>query len=1187
MRSEAKRCLDLIGEHLRERHASVLVGAGFSRNAVKIDESLDDSPDWAQLGELFLDRLTDDLNQKELLRRRGPLVLAEQVEALYGRPELDHLLLSNIRDRDFLPSSLHYKLLELPWSDIFTTNYDTLLERASKELEQDLTVVTSKEDLIGSSGTTRIIKLHGSFPSHRPFIISSEDYRTYPQKFAPFVNTVQQSMLENTLCLIGFSGDDPNFEKWTGWIRDNLGSENTPNIYLLLHHTPSEAEKKLLGHRKIIPVDLSQLTPSSDITAIYEAALDYLLELQKDPIPDKWDLTAPHKTLADLSCPLEKALEALQIIRSSYPGWLTVPNEKLKWLRSVAKNATSILVRYCQQNTVLPTLELEYLYEYDWLREKIMLPPFISELKCYRTILERHPEKSSQKNVIQLSLLRGLRESGKWSDWDTLHRELEENSPDLTVEQLHQLRWEECLCSQAKYQYQELKQKLDAWNVEFGAPVWVLRKAGLLAEYGENKDAYAFLRQGISDLRRRLAHQRKVNLYLLSLESTMMFLQEYIAQSLNIRAQRKKADELSDDGPLNRRRRALHDQYHVDWETQNNAFCTLLEADWVPYQTEREQDSFDFGRVRRSSHFGEDKEVIYSYVFLRFREESGIPFFISSCHNGTKAACGAAERIARYAPFLSILTLVRADEPRAVEQTITRSILSAWTQTEADEVCLFYLDALVSAEPELNISDWFYRESFVRLATDVLPELLSELCVKCSYLVLQQLLLAVKQLYISPKKLCYSHISSLAKRLIASYPPERRQELVLQFLTVPLPENDHVNRDFPDLLSLVPIDRTEATQTADHSFLEIELLFEQCRVVEDKHFILDHLLHCLCHGLLTSDQKIALRDELWINGQFHLPKGWFRTVCLDLPAPAGIEMPKYLAQVFVEDICSNQKDNIYLPSDFSIFQEIGNLIFIVPGSFSNEQISVLLSALDTRLCDLSEHLLEENDFMDFQDSVRQEMYEIAHILWLLTGSSTWTTSDGDLQHIQSIMGIYEKASLRHCGLYCAWGKRVGVETNMARELALCFQGGDKTYAKWGYKTLTIGILHPEMELMEKSVIGSSIDILVQQVVWGVPRQLELALQAVKLAVLHDLESISDDALNAILNGLSRLEQQTKISVEDTIKSASEKGSIRINAAALAKAMYRARPFEKKSEILERWQTVVNDPNEFAEVRIAE
>lgn len=32
------------------------------------------------------------------------------------------------------------------------------------------------------------MKLHGSFPAHSPFIFTEEDYRTYPRKFAPFVN---------------------------------------------------------------------------------------------------------------------------------------------------------------------------------------------------------------------------------------------------------------------------------------------------------------------------------------------------------------------------------------------------------------------------------------------------------------------------------------------------------------------------------------------------------------------------------------------------------------------------------------------------------------------------------------------------------------------------------------------------------------------------------------------------------------------------------------------------------------------------------------------------------------------------------------------------------------------------------------------------------------------------------------
>lgn len=1187
MGSEAKRYLDLIGAHLRERHASVLVGAGFSRNAVKIDDSLGDSPDWAQLGEIFLDRLTDEPKQRELLRRRGPLVLAEQVEAIYGRLELDHLLLSHIRDGDFLPSSLHRKLLELPWSDIFTTNYDTLLERASKELEQELPVITCKEDLIGSSGTTRIIKLHGSFPSHRPFIISSEDYRTYPQKFAPFVNTVQQSMLENTLCLIGFSGDDPNFEKWTGWIRDNLGSENTPNIYLLLHYTPSEAEKKLLDRKRIVPVDLSQLTSNSNITAIYDAALDYLLELQKDTAPDEWDLNGSFQKLTMPSCTFQTALEALKAIHTSYPGWLTVPNRYMELLRSTANEAISRLGRYTREDSVYPDQELEYLCEYDWLREKTLLPPFASELECYHKILVRHPETSPQKSAVQLSLLRGLRESGDWAEWDGLHQELEKENSALTAEQLHQLRWEECLYAQARYQYQELKQKLTSWNVGSETPVWVLRKAGILAEYGECKQAHTLLRQGISDIRHRLTHQRRVDLYLLSLESAMMFLLEYIGQSINVRTRHSKTDVPADDGALVRRRRALHDQYHVDWETQNNKLSTPLEAAWVPYRTEREQASFDFGRMRKSSFFGADKEVINAYTFLRFREESGIPFYISGCYDDKKAACGAAERIARYSPFLSILTVVRADEPKTLEQVITRGILSSWTQPEADETCQFYLNALVNTESELSADDWFYREHLAQLAADVLPELLSELCVKCSYPQLHQLLLVVKQLYASPKKQSYSHILSLSRRLIAAWPSEHRQELVLQLLSMPLPKSDRDERDFPDLLSFVPSTRIEAGQTAQSALPEIDALLEQYRSAENQRFILDRLLHCSYQGLLIRTQGTALRDLLWTDGDFHVPKGWLRTVCLDLPAPAGVDVQKYLAKTLVENICNNQGDSIDFYKDFNCLREVRRLILTTPHSFSDEQISNLLAAFDSRLIGLSKYVLEGRDFLGTHSTACDEMYETAHTLWLLTGNGPWTSSGSDLQHMKSILETYKTTGIRHCGLYCAWEKQLGNEVDLTRELAYCFQTGDKTCARWGFETLAIGILHPQMGLMEDPVIQSSMDILAQQIIWGVPRQLTLALEAVKIVVLHKPELISDNALSAILTGLSQLQQQTTIDIEDTAASASEKGSIRTNAAALAKAMYGVKLFGAKPEVLEQWLAIMNDPNEFVEIRMAE
>lgn len=41
---------------------------------------------------------------------------------------MKHLIENFIADDMFLPGELHKRLLKLAWGDIFTTNYDTLLE---------------------------------------------------------------------------------------------------------------------------------------------------------------------------------------------------------------------------------------------------------------------------------------------------------------------------------------------------------------------------------------------------------------------------------------------------------------------------------------------------------------------------------------------------------------------------------------------------------------------------------------------------------------------------------------------------------------------------------------------------------------------------------------------------------------------------------------------------------------------------------------------------------------------------------------------------------------------------------------------------------------------------------------------------------------------------------------------------
>lgn len=120
--------LSQIAERLWSGRAAVMVGAGFSKNASR------DYPDWAQLGDKIYEKAYGRTPTSEDKAYISLLKVAEEAEAVIGRSALDAVLQSDIPDLGVEPSKLHISLLELPWVDILTTNYDTLLERARRKV---------------------------------------------------------------------------------------------------------------------------------------------------------------------------------------------------------------------------------------------------------------------------------------------------------------------------------------------------------------------------------------------------------------------------------------------------------------------------------------------------------------------------------------------------------------------------------------------------------------------------------------------------------------------------------------------------------------------------------------------------------------------------------------------------------------------------------------------------------------------------------------------------------------------------------------------------------------------------------------------------------------------------------------------------------------------------------------------
>ena len=415
-------------------------------------------------------------------------------------------------DENYLPSSLHKNLLRLPWTDIFTTNYDTLLERAYQYItEYKYHIVVNQKDLINSSGTARIVKLHGSFPSNGPFIITEEDFRTYPYDHAPFVNTMQQSLLENTFILIGFSGNDPNFLKWIGWIHDNLGIKNSPKIFMISHDGESILNTKVLMAKNIEVIVLNDIEKYKDDS--YKSALGKLLsnlvydvnKLRNGRL--QWPSVTDYHREYNSG---QQLLEILENIHAAYPGWI------------MAKSDTHQSIKYILSDTeyfIMTTKgelenELKICYEYCWFNHKIGRPLFQDQISSIIKILERNKKCSNKKLFweIQLCILYSYRIYGCEMEWEKLYTELVEKNEIVNGEISVLLAYEKSMHLIYTLQWQELETAVDLINVDNRHEKWVLKKCGLLAMLGRYEEAKNLLKDCLFHIRRicRIYFHRKL-----------------------------------------------------------------------------------------------------------------------------------------------------------------------------------------------------------------------------------------------------------------------------------------------------------------------------------------------------------------------------------------------------------------------------------------------------------------------------------------------------------------------------------------------------------------------------------------------------------------------------------------------------------------------------------------------------
>ena len=967
--------------------AALMVGAGLSLNSKPLPGVSTRFPTWSELAQAMFDEIYPALpNEKpeQKMERENrfyssnPLRIASEYEAAFSRSKLESLIYAKIPDSGHQPGEIHSLLLQLPWKDVFTTNYDTLLERTEVpgRAYQPVTAVNG----LTTAYSPRIIKLHGSFPSQTPFIITEEDYRTYPKCFAPFVNTVRQSLIENAFVLIGFSGDDPNFLEWTGWIRDELGGHHSP-IYLVGPLSLSNVQRSLLTKRGVTPIDLSPVfSEKNSPSEIYANSLSWFLHsllAGKPQRPEKWPELHTFSRKNDdfessilISSSTEpegidfinsqdnfdettvmKIIKRWRFERYQYPGWL-VPTDEIRsslWIRT--QNLTEPLIESVKNWPVADRILL--FREINWRLETSMIPLFpewitpfelaINELapsienktiskpsiKLMDTINISYGEVTEAWLEIALALLRQARETYNLERWNTFKEKIDKviaHYPQF-ADRYH---YEQALWMMWNIDRTQAKALLAKWSPSVNSPLGAIWKAGLLSELDELSEARSILREALREIRKSLHNSQGRNIDLLSLEGWCTYLLFSVEQAMDFNKRPELLEEFSE------RWQELKAWDCNPWPLKEY-FDKVLSGDLPVIRKEKQiVRGFDPGHSTTTLHYSRDSigPWLPAFACIRLYEQVGIPMRLPHFDISGNALIKACKWISPFIGLWGPAILIRMGKVKELTEHgfIDRAQIATMEPALAKNLNRWAMDAL--KREFSSLSGRIPVESAQGPLLEVLTEFLSRLTFKLESADLQEAFSLALELHRQPS--IYSHISlnqscgPWFRRLIEAADDRQLLSWIPELIRFPLSDGNDETEDpypnfWPDPMSYFPNERVGAGKKAAPDLLpeineSTEWLLERSKSEpeEGHQRAMIRLISIFEADLMTDEQKKSLGTLLWEKTDTDSLPSLPGLLCcgyLRLPAPEGIDV---VSRVRRQLFCLTPTDQVSRNTDGSI-----------------------------------------------------------------------------------------------------------------------------------------------------------------------------------------------------------------------------------------------------------------------------
>jgi len=158
-------------------------------------------------------------------------------------------------------SQPHLFLAQLGAPIVYTTNYDSLIERGYDHLAIPYQIVVRTEDIIKTAGSnlTQIVKFHGSLEQEETIVLTESDYYQRLEFVTPIDIKLRADALGRSLLFMGYSFSDFNVRYL--WFKlqhmlQGIDKGKVPPSYILVSN-PDEITSTLLKNMGIIPIDLT------------------------------------------------------------------------------------------------------------------------------------------------------------------------------------------------------------------------------------------------------------------------------------------------------------------------------------------------------------------------------------------------------------------------------------------------------------------------------------------------------------------------------------------------------------------------------------------------------------------------------------------------------------------------------------------------------------------------------------------------------------------------------------------------------------------------------------------------------------------------------------------------------------------------------------------------------------------